>query len=364
MPLSDTTVDLRTPTGERWIQVVMESWLSYYSITSIEVDDAMISDVVILVDTFGVLMGIPERHTCLSPQDAETLAKVIRDMLLARSFMQNDRAALKVVKELVLAILTPDLVRGLDEDAVGLMAEKSIRKLGETLADETYEFVEFPPSVEDLIEVCTYEALSEVLESFGKELPPSVEQELQNKARTVQDIMTVFRQERIKEDRLWHLFNAGMYCDCIKRSFLTLKPKQSLLLALCYYDNQRIPDSDVLEVLLDSGRRYTQRGSTIGQGNIDRNLHDILRRVLPSRLAREFAMSMEHFLDTAQKGHSADTTEPAIRTYISNSSSSPCVDSDKLLEFCQRGTGVKKTSLMSSEILRMCRLLSKKSING
>lgn len=168
-------------------------------------------------------------------------------------------------------------------------------------------------------------------------------------------------------DRVWNLLNAPMYCDCIKKSFLTLKPNQILLLALRYYDNQQIADQDVLETMDDIGERQKSWGNRVVElkvGNIDKNIHDIVRRVLPSRLAAEFAAALNNLLLNDLKKSTKQEFPSILRPYIVETSTERTVDRDLLLLHCRNGVGIKKNILMSDEMIKICHELKNRKLDS
>jgi len=350
-------IDIHTPAGEQVVTVITESWLSYYGITQLKVDERVISDIVLTVDTFGSLMGLQKGYgegvTCIA---TELLEKVIGEIVLARGIAHDDKNALAALKRLCRSIVeSPPISRIQGLDGTWLVSE-GVRKVRDVITGEFYQFVEPPVIVAELAKVCIYEIVDDSLRGAGKKPPLEIQQILEDRIEKYQTLLRSYQRLRIIEDRVWHLLNVPTYCGCIKRAFLTLRAKQLVTLALCYYSNERVPDMDILEALCYVGEQTTRRGTKVRQTNIDRNIHYLLRNVLPDQLAYEFAKAIDDLISNTHSGGTEMTFHPMLRPYIKDAGNSLCADLNGLRELCCRGIGVPNL-LLSDEVTQMCRIL-------
>jgi len=208
-------------------------------------------------------------------------------------------------------------------------------------------------------QVCIYETIRKHCEDSGEKLPPEIRDVLEDRISEYGTLLRSYQRLRIIEDRIYHLLNASGYCGCIKRSLLTLRSKQMVTLALHYCDNQPIPDEDMLEAMADAGEHITTRGTAVRQTNVDRNIHYLVRNVLPDRLASEFARAIGEFIRSRKtKQRLPETLVPCLQD---DCNGIPQVDLGKLQEFCGAGVGIPRGPLMSDSLMEMCRILQGKS---
>ncbi len=350
-------IDIHTPAGEQAIVVIAESWLSYYGITELKADERMISDIVLMTDTFGSLIGVQKRYgevvTCIA---TGLLEKVIGEIVLARGIAHDDKNALAALKGLCRSIVeSPPMskIEGLDRT---WLVSEGVRKVRDVVTGEFCQFVEPPVIVGELAKVCIYEIVDDSFRSANKKPPVEIQQILEDRIDKYKALLRSYQRMRIIEDRVWNLLNVPTYCGCIKRAFLALRVKQLVTLALCYYNNERVPDIDILEALCDVGERTTRRGTEVRQTNIDRNIHYLLRSVLPDQLAHEFAKAIDSLISNGQSGGTRMTFHPMLRPYIKDAGNSLCADLNGLRELCCKGIGMLNL-LLSDEVTQMCRIL-------
>lgn len=350
-------IDIHTPAGEQAIVVIAESWLSYYGIVQLKADEQLISDIVLTVDTFGSLIGLQKGYgegvTCIA---TELLEKIIGEIVLARGIAHDDKNALAALKRLCRSIVESpptNEIEGLD--GTWLVSE-GVRKVRGVITGEFYQFVEPPVIVAELTKVCIYEIVDDSLRSADKKPPLEIRQVLEDRIEKYQALLRSYQRLRIIEDRVWHLLNVPTYCGCIKQALLALRVKQLVTLALCYYNNERVPDMDILEALCDIGEQTTRQGTKVRQTNIDRNIHYLLRNVLPDRLAHELAKAIDGLISNSQGGRTRMNFPPILQPYIKDSGDSLQVDLNGLHELCCRGIGMQNL-LLSDEVTQMCRIL-------
>jgi len=347
-----------TPEGERIIQVAIESWLHYYDLKVWKPEDALRDDIIELIDIYGpYLMGDQSRKP---PQfiNEETIHRIIGPLVLARGLLQNDKSAIDKVEGLCARFLNENqhyLPINFDSSAC---IERSIALIQEILTDDSHEFVELIPPMEDMVEQCVSQEIIISLNQLGISPPEELIKDLNDQKSTQEALMTVLTQLRIAHDRVWLLKNSPGYCNCIKQSLLLLKTDQLLLLSLGYYENQRVPSIDIFEALTDTGNQYTQRKTEIGRDNIDRNLHYILRTALPHRLAQEFAVSLDKIIAMNEKNTLKHTINPYALYFVDNSGVIPCANQRKLLEYCEEGIGSTKGQLVSEGLIKLCQALA------
>jgi len=350
-------IDVHTPAGEQVVTVITESWLSYYGITKLKADDQVISDIVLTVDTFGSLIGVQKRYgevvTCIA---TELLEKVIGEIVLTRGIAYDDKNALAALKRLCSSIVESPPISRIENLDGAWLVDEGVRKVRDVVTGEFYQFVEPPVIVAELARVCLYETVDNSLRGTNKKPPVEIQQILEDRIDKYRALLRSYQRLRIIEDRVWNLLNVPTYCGCIKRAFLALRVKQLVTLALCYYNNERVPDIDILEALCDVGEQTTRRGTEVRQTNIDRNIHYLLRSVLPDQLAYEFAKAMDGLVSNAQSGKTRMTFHPILRPYIKDADNSPCADLNGLRELCCRGIGMQNL-LLSDEVTQMCQIL-------
>jgi len=349
-------IDIHTPAGEQVVMVITESWLSYYGITQLKAGEGVIRDIVLMVDTFGSLMGSQKGYgegvTCIA---TELLEKVVGEFVLAWGIAHDDKNALAALKKLCRSIVeSPSVSRIEDLDGTWLVNE-GVRKVQDVIRGEFYQFVEPPVIVAELAKVCIYELVDDSLKGADKKPPVEIQQLLEDRFEEYQALQRSYQRLRIIEDRVWHLLNVPTYCGCIKRAFLALRVKQLVRLALCYYNNERVPDIDILEALCDVGEQTTRRGTKVRQTNIDRDIH-YLRNVLSDRLAYEFAKAIDGVISNSQSSGTGMTFHPMLRPYTKDAGGNSLrADLNELHALCCRDIGMK--NLLSDEITQMCRIL-------
>lgn len=353
-------IDIHSPAGEQLIKVVAESWLSYYGIAKLTADDVLIGDIVVLIDTFGPLMGISKgQGTRLTSVDLELLEKIVGQIVFSRGIVLGDSHALASLKEVCSAILDSDPISRLQGIDRGRLVKEGVAKVQETLSGDFYQDIEPPVIVQEVAQVCIYEIVRKYSVDSGKKLPSEIQDVLEDKIAEYSTLLRSYQRLRIIEDRIYHLLNASGYCDCIKRSLLTLKTKQLVTLALHYCDNQPIPDEDMLEAMADAGEHTTTHGTAVRQTNIDRNIHYLVRNVLPDRLANEFGRAIDGFIRNREtKRHIPEMLLPCLQD---DCSGIPQVDPARLREFCSSGVGIPRGPLMSDALMEMCRILQGRS---
>ena len=151
------------------------------------------------------------------------------------------------------------------------------------------------------------------------------------------------------------MIHSDAYCTWIKRSLLTLKIKQLIILALCYYQNERIPDIDILEALGDIGEHKTTQGTVIQQTNIDRNIHYTLHNILAKRLTLEFSRILDALENTGEIASNA-----FFKLYFVNSiDNTHKFEMKKIEDFCSLNLGTEKKELMGDKIIEMCHRLER-----
>jgi len=353
-------VDIHSPAGEQLIKVVAESWLSYYGITKLAASEDLIGDIVILVETYGPLMGITQgQGTRVTSVNIELLEKIVGQIVFARGTILGDRNALANLRELCSAILDSNPINRLQGLDRGWLIKEAVARVQETLSGEFYQDVEPPVIMHEVAQVCICEAIREHCENSGEKLPAEIRQVLEDKITEYSALLRSYQRLRIIQDRIDQLLNASGYCSCIKRSLLTLRTKQLVTLALHYCDNQPIPDEDMLEALTDTGEHTTRRGTVVRETNIDRNIHYLVRNVLPHRLTNEFARSMGELIGSRQtKQRLSEMLLPCLQNGCNGIAQ---IDLEKLLEFCRTGVGIPRGPLMSDALMKMCRLLQRES---
>ena len=337
--------------------VIAESWRSYYGITAQERDEQLVSDIVLAVDTFGSLMGLDKGYgEGIAPISIELLAKVVGEIVLARGIARDDRNGLAALKGLCCSIVeSPPVseIEGLDKTQ---LVDDGVLRVRSIMTSEFYQFVEPPIIVAELARVCIYESVGNCLRDIGKQPPLKIQRALDDQMEKHRALLRSYQRLRVIEDRVWHLFNAPTYCGCIKRAFLSLRVRQLVTLALCYYTNERVPDIDVLEALGDAGEQATRRGTQVRQTNIDRNVHYLLRSVLPDRLAHEFASAIDSLISDDHSGRRAMAFHPMLEPYMRHNDNSSHADFEALLEFCRSRIGMQSL-LLADELTQMCGIL-------
>ena len=350
-------IDIHTPAGEQVVTVIAESWLSYYSITKLKADERVISDIVLTVDTFGSLMGLQKGYgegvTCIA---TEILEKVIGEIVLARGIAQDDKNALAALKRLCHSIVGSPPINEIEGIDGTWLVNEGVRKERDVITGEFYQFLEPPVIVAELTKICIYEIVDDSLRGADKKPPLEIQQVLEDRIEKYQALLRSYQRLRIIEDRVWHLLNVPTYCGCMKQALLALRVKQLVTLALCYYNNERVPDMDILEALCDIGEQTTRRGTKVMQTNIDRNIHYLLRNVLPDRLAHEFAKAIDGLISNSQGDRTRMNLHQILRPYIKDTGDSLRADLNGLHELCRRGIGMQNL-LLSDEVTQMCRIL-------
>lgn len=363
------SVNINSAVGKRIIRVLGEAWGRRYNISKIVFDGTFVDGIIDSLECFGQALQITSEDGSLDSVDATILGNVVGNIVLIRGIIAEDEAALKVLRTVCGNIYKREYEVHLQLPEINPILAEAFNLIRDTLygfddANNTYEVSELPLSIEQLAEVCIGEAVLHASNQESGNLPRYIEKMVKEKEEILKTLIDSLRKEALKTDRMWNLLNAPMYCDCIKRSFLTLKPNQMLLLALRYFDNQQIADQDVLETMDDIGERQRSWGNRTVEvkiGNIDKNVHDILRRILPSRLASEFARALH---DLLLNDDEVLTKHEILSQYIDETSPERRVNQELLLLHCQAGVGIKKGNLMSDEMVKICRLLKNRSLDA
>ncbi len=351
------SIDIHTAAGEQLIRISAESWQSYYGIAKLKASDQFVSDIVLMIDTFGPLIGLSKGFgEQTSSIDIEVLKKVIGEIVLARGISLGDKNAVATLERLCSSIAeSPPIeeIEGIDRNR---LVDDGVRKVCDILKGEYYEFVEPPLIVSELARACLYEITCEVLKKSSRVLTKEIKSVLEDRIAKHEALLRSYQRLRVIEDRVWHLLNVPIYGVCIKRTLLILRVQHLINLALCYYNNERVPDIDILEARCSVGEEKTRRGTPIRQTNIDRNMSYLLRTVLPEILANELASEIGTLVSGKRTSGMKPVFPSPLQPFIKREAGSFLVDLTALNEFCHKGIGVGN-KLMSEEITRVCQVL-------
>ena len=368
--IAEAVVDIRTPAGKRWVKVLADAWICHYGITKIKADEDFIIDTIFTIQIFANALKLTNKKGVLGLIRSTILAEIIGNLVLARGISSKDHGAIDELRSLcslMLKEICADAgIIDMNNNQQSHIIEEAIRLVIETLSDssehcqdEAYEVSELPLSIDQLAEVCLYEAVSGELNRLGYDVTPTVEKIIQEKENALRALIAGLNREGVKGDRIWNLLNAPMYCNCIKGSFLILKPRQRRNLAFRYYDNQRVSDSDVMEILEYVGELQHKRGNRdieTNPGNFSRNMSYILETALPQNLKIEFATAMQRLLHAEQ-----NIIPVAIRPYIDHNCTPARVRLSTLMKSCQEGVGTDNGRiLINEELIKLCRALNPK----
>jgi len=349
-------INIHNVHGEHVIKVIADSWLCYYSTTKIKADDSFINDVVTMIDTFAGVIGYTKKPGNVTPLiDMDILQQIIGQVILVKGIKSGDTAAIGQLKNICSNIVNTITVVRFDNDEVKQIVDQAIVTIRESLSDVLFEDLEPPLIVNEFARSYVYRVITNYLDNNKRTIPDEIKKLYDAEMANYQVLLTSYHRLRVIEDRIFNLIHSDAYCTWIKRSLLTLKIKQLILLSLCYYQNERIPDTDILEALGDIGEYKTTQGTVIQQTNIDRNIYYTLHNILAKRLTLEFSRILDALENTGEIENNA-----FFKLYFVNSiDSMHKFEMKKIEDFCSSNLGTEKRELMGDKIIEMCHRLER-----
>jgi hypothetical protein len=351
-------IDIHKPQGERFIQVAIEGWLSYYGITKIKGDNSTIADIVTMIDTYAIALGIEKKLGLEATHvDSETLEKIIGQVVLVKGIVASDTASILTLKRILRSVLNSPPVNQIQNLNLEEILELSLTGVLDVLSSFDFELIEPPIAVERLARDRVFAVLSQTSENNRMTLPTEISNYIANEQAESQTLFNSFRQMSIIEDRIFNLLHAEGYCNSIKQSLISLKIRPLKILSLSYFQNERLPNEDILEAMGDMGDGLTREGKPLTVNNIDRNLNYLLNTILVKNLVREFQYSLQ---EAFQYLKSPDVLSPLLKYYFrQGKKGNNEVDSNNLMTFFSNAINPRNKVLFNDSALELCRLLER-----
>jgi hypothetical protein len=356
--IMDNYVDIHKPQGERFIQVAIESWMSYFGMTKIKADNSTIADIVTMIDTYASALGIEKKPGLEATRvDIEKLEKIIGQFVLVRGIRTSDAAAILNLKNILSSVINSSPVNLIQNLNIDEVLELGLSRVQDIIDGFDFESIEPPIAVERLARGCVFAVLSQNSNNNRIALPTAIADFIANEQAESQTLLNSFRQMSIIEDRIFNLLHADGYCNSIKQALISLKIRPLKNLSLSYFQNERLPNEDILEAMWDIDEGLTRDGNPLTVNNIDRNLNYLLNTMLVENLVREFQYSLQ---EVFQNPRSPDILAPILKYYFRRGKNGNNeVDSNNLLTFFSNAINPRNKVLFNDSVLELCRVIER-----